>query len=59
VARGDVETVTAHLRDMPDDSIATTYRCLARATVDRAVASGMLSTADAASLRANLGEESS
>lgn len=58
VARGDVDTVRSHLQEVTDPEIAVTYRELARATVVRAVASGMLTTAAAESLQALLDEDS-
>lgn len=56
VARGDHATVRAHVDVMPDADVERTYRSLALATVDRAVAAGTLSTADADALRTILSE---
>ncbi len=47
VARGDVATLRAHLQQLTDPDLAAAYRAMARATVRRAVASGMLSPAAA------------
>lgn len=58
VARGDVDTVRSHLQELPDEGVAETYRALAQATVDRAIASGMLSSAAGESLRSVLAEDS-
>lgn len=45
VARGDAQTVRAHLAAVPDDTVEA-YRAMARATADRAVASGLLAAAE-------------
>ena len=49
VARGDASTVAAHLAQLSEQSpdIRPTYVALARATAERALASGRLSAADA------------
>lgn len=47
VARGDVATVRAHLGELADPGVREAYRVMARATMDRAVASGMLSASAA------------
>jgi predicted short-subunit dehydrogenase-like oxidoreductase (DUF2520 family) len=49
VARGDAETVTAHLREMNQVSAhsAAAYRAMARRTADRALAAGVLSPSGA------------
>lgn len=57
VARGDVDTVRSHLRELSDLDAGETYRVLARATVERAVASGMLTSAAGESLRSLLAED--
>ena len=57
VARGDHATVRAHIEQMPDAGVQSTYRALALATVERAHALGTLSDADAAALRAILARE--
>jgi predicted short-subunit dehydrogenase-like oxidoreductase (DUF2520 family) len=49
VVRGDAGTVAAHLRVLPDD-VRPAYAALARLTADRALASGRLSTDQAADL---------
>jgi predicted short-subunit dehydrogenase-like oxidoreductase (DUF2520 family) len=56
VARGDHATVRAHVDVMPAADVQRTYRSLALATVDRAVAAGTLSTTDADALRTILSE---
>jgi predicted short-subunit dehydrogenase-like oxidoreductase (DUF2520 family) len=61
VARGDAGTVVAHLeaigaRGPAVDGVLRTYRALARATADRAVAGGRLSAHDAAALLAALAD---
>ena len=58
VARGDAVTLRAHMDGIPDSKTRATYRSLAQATVERAVASGMLSSVDAEALREILREES-
>ncbi len=61
VARGDAGTVAAHLQALEDagsGATAETYRMLARATADRALASGRLRAEAAETLLAALGEES-
>jgi predicted short-subunit dehydrogenase-like oxidoreductase (DUF2520 family) len=59
VARADHATVQAHVDELPDPAVERTYRALALATVDRALAVGTLTDADADALRAILAEESS
>ena len=54
VSRGDAGTVAAHLAVLPDD-VRPAYRALARATADRALASGRLDAARAGDLLAVLG----
>lgn len=54
VSRGDAGTVAAHLAVLPDD-VRPAYRALARATADRALASGRLDPARAGDLLAVLG----
>jgi predicted short-subunit dehydrogenase-like oxidoreductase (DUF2520 family) len=60
VARGDAGAVTAHLAAIAgsgvDDALAT-YRCLARATADRALASGRLRVDRAQSLLQALADD--
>jgi predicted short-subunit dehydrogenase-like oxidoreductase (DUF2520 family) len=60
VARGDAGTVSAHVAAIAasgvDDAVAT-YRCLARATADRALASGRLRPERAQSLLQALADE--
>jgi predicted short-subunit dehydrogenase-like oxidoreductase (DUF2520 family) len=59
VARGDAGTVAAHVQAIEQAGIAgipASYRALARATADRALAGGRLRTEDAASLLAALAE---
>lgn len=48
VARGDVLTVAAHLNSLQDPVMRLAYSTMARVTLQRAVASGMLSAAAAA-----------
>lgn len=43
VARGDAATVRAHLEQLTDPDIRAAYRTMARVTMERAIASGMLS----------------
>ncbi|HYN75508.1 MAG TPA: DUF2520 domain-containing protein [Candidatus Limnocylindria bacterium] len=52
VARGDAGTVAAHVRALEavDPAVLATYRALARATADRALASGRLRPAQAEAL---------
>jgi predicted short-subunit dehydrogenase-like oxidoreductase (DUF2520 family) len=57
VARADHATVRAHLDELGDTSVARTYRALARATVERALAAGTLGADDVQMLYAALGEE--
>jgi predicted short-subunit dehydrogenase-like oxidoreductase (DUF2520 family) len=49
VARGDAGTVGAHLKELSDETpdVLPTYRALARATAERALASGRLRAAAA------------
>ena len=54
VSRGDAGTVAAHLAVLPDE-VRPAYRALARATADRALASGRLDAARAGDLLAVLG----
>lgn len=54
VARADHATVRAHMEGLSDPDIAQTYQALALATVDRALAAGTLTGADADALRAVL-----
>lgn len=54
VARGDAETVAAHLRVLPGD-VRPAYLALARLTADRALASGRLDADRAAALLGVLG----
>jgi predicted short-subunit dehydrogenase-like oxidoreductase (DUF2520 family) len=58
VARGDAGTVAAHLASIApvDPAVAETYRALARATADRALAGGRLRADVAESLLAVLAE---
>lgn len=60
VVRGDVETVAAHIEVLRAHGglVLDAYRALARLTADRAIASGQLSTQDAARLLDNLGADS-
>ena len=60
VARGDAGTVEAHLRAIAGsgaEGTLATYRALARATADRALASGRLRPEAAQSLLAALADE--
>ena len=58
VARGDAGTVAEHLAELAAaPGIRSSYRALARATVQRAVARGRLRPAEAASVLAVLDEE--
>ena len=60
VARGDEGTVAAHLAALAAGGVpgvAATYRALARATADRALAAGRLRTEDAADLLAALSDD--
>jgi predicted short-subunit dehydrogenase-like oxidoreductase (DUF2520 family) len=52
VARGDAGTVTAHVQALAatDPEVLRTYRSLARATADRALASGRLQASEAEAL---------
>jgi len=43
VARGDIETVRAHLSQLSDPDVRAAYQAMAAVTLRRAVASGMLS----------------
>jgi len=56
VARGDAETVRAHLRVLDEEmpELAGAYRAMARRTAVRAVAAGLLSADDAEAVRAAL-----
>ena len=54
VSRGDAGTIRAHLEVLPDD-VRPVYRALARATADRALASGRLDAAQAGDLLEVLG----
>ncbi len=64
VARGDAGTVAAHVAaiaaadaaDGPGGGVLTTYRAMARATAERALASGRLSALDAEALLASLAD---
>ncbi len=61
VARGDAGTVSAHVAaiaaaDGPDGGVLSTYRAMARATAERALASGRLSAVDAEALLASLAD---
>lgn len=56
VARGDVATVRAHLERISDPEIAGAYRTMARSTLQRAIASGMLSAGAAAPIAELLSE---
>jgi predicted short-subunit dehydrogenase-like oxidoreductase (DUF2520 family) len=58
VARADHTTVRAHVDELGDTSAARTYRALARATVERALAAGTLGADDAMALHVALREES-
>ena len=49
MVRGDAGTVHAHLQVLPDD-VRPAYSALARLTADRALASGRLTTDQAAGL---------
>jgi predicted short-subunit dehydrogenase-like oxidoreductase (DUF2520 family) len=55
VARGDVSTVAAHLGVLSADPSLDSYLSLARATADRALASGRLRATDASALLDVLG----
>jgi predicted short-subunit dehydrogenase-like oxidoreductase (DUF2520 family) len=57
VARGDVQTVRAHLNVLAGSDALPAYVALARRTADRAVAAGLLSAASAQEVRAVLDEE--
>jgi predicted short-subunit dehydrogenase-like oxidoreductase (DUF2520 family) len=59
VARGDVQTVRAHLAVLADSAPEKLpgYLALARRTVDRALAAGLLSASSAAEVHAVLDEE--
>lgn len=56
VVRGDARTVAAHLQVLAADPARGAYLALARATADRALASGRLRAADAEGLLGVLGE---
>lgn len=58
VARGDAGTVGAHLRELSDETpdVLPTYLALARATAERALASGRLRAAEAEPLLGILAE---
>jgi predicted short-subunit dehydrogenase-like oxidoreductase (DUF2520 family) len=56
VARADRETVRSHVEGIHDGAMAGTYRAMAHATVDRALAAGTISPVDAADLHAILEE---
>jgi len=58
VARGDAGTVSAHLRELSDETpdVLPTYLALARATAERALASGRLRAAEAEPLLEILAE---
>ncbi len=56
VARADHATVRAHVEELPDPVARRTYRALALATVERAVAAGTLTETDAHALRGILAE---
>jgi predicted short-subunit dehydrogenase-like oxidoreductase (DUF2520 family) len=60
VARGDIETVRTHLRELAaaDPDLAATYRVLADRTARRAAAAGLLPAAAATEIRALLREKS-
>lgn len=60
VARGDAGTVSAHLAELAEVSAhsAAVYRALARRTADRALAAGVLDSADAVELFDVLAEDS-
>ena len=57
VARGDHETVRAHVDELSDPSVQRTYQAMALATVERALAAGTIRKADANTLRAILSED--
>jgi predicted short-subunit dehydrogenase-like oxidoreductase (DUF2520 family) len=57
VARGDVETVRAHLQVLAGSDALPAYVALARRTVERAVAAGLLSASSAEQVRDVLDEE--
>ena len=56
VARADQSTVRAHVDEVTDPGVQRTYRALALATVERALAAGTISSTDAESLRGILAE---
>lgn len=56
VARGDVETVRTHLAVLAGSDALPAYVALARRTVERAVAAGLLSASSAEQVRAVLDE---
>lgn len=51
VARGDVDTVRAHIANLDDASVARTYAALATATADRAETTGRIDTDTADAVR--------
>lgn len=51
VARGDVDTVRAHMRTIDDSSVQRTYAALATATADRAETTGRIDTDTADAIR--------
>jgi predicted short-subunit dehydrogenase-like oxidoreductase (DUF2520 family) len=57
VARGDVETVRVHLQVLAGSDALPAYVALARRTVERAVAAGLLSASSAEQVRDVLDEE--
>jgi len=57
VARGDVDTVRAHMATLEDPAIRGTYAALAAATADRAEASGRIGAETADAVRAAVADQ--